>query len=85
MEGDPHVYTFYWENNSGGHYRLSPEHWDALESHGWEVNRETREANLVNVRLDDAIAIWAKATGLNPSDLGCPCCGHPHQFNEDVI
>lgn len=30
--------------------------------------------------FEDVIWMWADATGGNPMDLGCNCCGPPHSF-----
>ena len=71
----------YWENNSGGYYRLGTVHWDALALAGWEVG--DRGATLRGVAsLEEARASWEKATGLDSKDPGCSCCGKPHQLYE---
>lgn len=32
---------------------------------------------------EDAITEWSSVTGLDPGEMGCECCGRPHQFYEE--
>lgn len=77
--------------NSGGEYWLTDADWVALEAAGWMVDwRPERFLGALATRavregldLHSAKAEWSKITGQNPGEIGCPCCGPPHQFEGD--
>jgi hypothetical protein len=73
----------YSENNSGGYSRMKEEQWTALEKAGWRVNVSQRLAHIEAESMDIAIAKWEFATKKYADDLGCTCCGRPHNFYED--
>jgi hypothetical protein len=80
------MYVEYTTNNSGGSWWLSEEDWKALEAAGWKVEwrhflgtsavRATRQG----LKKKEAIDEWKRMTGQNPKDIGCECCGPPHNF-----
>lgn len=86
----------YSSNNSGGNWWLTDQNWLDLEKAGWEVawvkgekhyHGEVRwlgalakNATRKGLMLGEAITEWEKVTGENSSDLGCSCCGVPHEF-----
>jgi len=80
----------YSENNSGGRWWLAKGHYDALMQEGWEPDYSAyktlpRAMNKVfsgteREALAEAMRDWMRATGLDAGEVGCPCCGPPHQF-----
>lgn len=78
----------YRSNNSGGSWRLSTEDWRKLELAGWNVKWEKKEwlgamatsATKDFADIDQAISEFEQITGQDAYDLGCSCCGKPHNF-----
>lgn len=77
------------ENNSGGNFWLTKEHYDALFAAGWEgegINPENRYdgRRLINRKLSKrmALAQFEDITGYSPYEEGCGCCGEPFPFYE---
>ena len=83
--------VIYSSNNSGGSWWLSDDQWRALEGAGWSVDWRPERwlgalatvATRSGLSRSEAILEWAAATGEDPSDPGCSCCGPPHNFYED--
>ncbi len=80
----------YDSNNSGGYWWLTDDNWKALENAGWTVNWRSERflgasatsATIEAEDLDTAINSWEKAISMRAHDLGCGCCGPPHNFYE---
>jgi len=78
----------YEANNSGGYWWIKDEHWKKLEDNGWTVRWMNKrflgaiamEAKKDFKNIDDALKDFEEITGLNPYEVGCPCCGEPHYF-----
>ena len=78
-----------WENNSGGHFRLTAEGFVRLRDSGWKVPREiTTHTTKIEDKLRwgrvyivasraIAEATFLRATGYSVYEPGCPCCGRP--------
>ena len=79
----------YSPNNSGGDWWLTETQWKSMEAAGWNVYWEeflgspAREATIEAHSMQDAIDVWVRATGANPDEPGCDCCGQPHYFRID--
>jgi hypothetical protein len=80
----------FYENNSGGRYRLTEnDYTHLLDSGKWERGRSARRnvwlrtlyGNFRSVRA--AQMHFKKVTGLNPNEVGCECCGRPYEFSEE--
>lgn len=86
----------YSSNNSGGGWWLKDADWKALEAAGWDVEWRkgskyadssgrwlgalATNASREGLSLGEAISEWEAVTGQNSADLGCSCCGTPHNF-----
>lgn len=53
---------------------------DMLDGKGRWLGALAKSAKRSGVSLRVAIAEWQDATGQNPDDNGCNCCGQPHNF-----
>jgi len=79
-------YIEFSENNSGGSFWLTQENYDALKARGWvgEGILEDRYAGRRLRRYDTsmimALAEFEDATGWDPDEEGCGCCGQPFNF-----
>lgn len=78
----------YSSNNSGGSWWLSDEDWKALEAAGWDVEwKDGRWLGALATRASketsdpqEAVREFERVTGQNAGDIGCTCCGPPHNF-----
>lgn len=81
----------YSENNSGGYWWLDEGDYDALQNRGWTKGRvslgnHTAGASKVFTAPDAgtaemlAIREWESITGEYAEQVGCTCCGQPHNF-----
>lgn len=77
------------ENNSGGSFWLTREHYEALFALGWEgegvdPNNRYEGRVLINRILSKrmALAQFEDVTGYSPDEEGCGCCGQPFNFYE---
>jgi len=78
----------YRSNNSGGSWWLSDEDWRKLEYSGWKVKWEKKRwlgamatsATKDFMDIDQAISEFEQITGQDAYQLGCFCCGNPHNF-----
>jgi len=78
----------YSSNNSGGNWWLDDKNWKALETAGWKVEWKdgrwlgalATSACREGLSLLDAVAEWERVTGECSTDVGCACCGQPHNF-----
>lgn len=75
------------ENNSGGDFWLTQEHYEKLFALGWEgegVDPSNRYEGrvLINRTLSPrmALAQFEDVTGYSPDEEGCGCCGQPFYF-----
>jgi len=87
----------YSSNNSGGNWWLSDEDWQNLEKAGWVVEwgrlsggvgtrwlgALATSATREGLSMDEAIAEFEQVTGQDAYDMGCSCCGNPHNFYEE--
>ena len=79
----------YSSNNSGGSWWLSKSDWNKLEKAGWKVawrdndflGASATEASIKAESPEKAIKSFEKATGQDPWEEGCNCCGCPHNFS----
>lgn len=71
------------ENNSGGFYHLGNSAYRSLTDAGWEVDQDRRKAVLRNSTLEDARESFRSATGHDPDECYCDCCGGNFDFTED--
>jgi len=82
----PKGYVTYYHTNSDGVDWLKEKDWLALEKAGWVLRDFSSggrySVTKYGVKLHDAVDEWTKLTGACATDLGCPCCGPPHQFEE---
>lgn len=78
----------YSSNNSGGGWWLTTDDWKRLEAGGWIVDWEDEpwlgamatQATIECDSLEDAIKSFESITGQYASEIGCTCCGPPHNF-----
>ena len=82
-------YVEYHHNNSGGQRWVSAEGWIKLQTAGWELGDvmsgppgQYMGAVRRGLTLQEAVAEWETLTGSCATDIGCPCCGQPHHFEE---
>ena len=55
--------------------------WGGTEDGRW-LGGLAKEATLRGVKLPEAVESFERATGACATDVGCPCCGNPHNFTE---
>ena len=87
------------ENNSGGSYWLTLYQYDKLEEAGFSVRRPSEDKKRYydargfvvtvaapNEDIAERIAkeMFYDATGQNPDDQGCNCCGRPFDFEVET-
>lgn len=76
----------YFSNNSGGNDWLDDSQWQKLRDGGWktygfsETDTRMKYASKEFSTIREAIEEWESLTGEDARDLGCSCCGPPHQF-----
>lgn len=76
--------TIYSTNNSGGRWWLSQEDWDNLIKAGWTpIHFKGWVRGAWRALCEEAAkAEFDNVTSQFSDELGCECCGPPHNFSE---
>lgn len=82
------VWVVFYENNSGGYLRLTPQDWQLLRDSGWEVyGWSLDEGGEEHARKkyptgELGILDWERTLGRNRfAPDSCDCCGEAFQFS----
>lgn len=75
--------VMYDSNNSGGSFWIGEDDIQKMEAAGW-VHSGYMTWSLEADSVQSAKDQWAALLGKDPDEIGCECCGPPHNFGPAI-